>query len=51
MASGYVIGRGADTSVQAFVVTAVTVFVVLRTNLHPLWLMLGAAVLSIVGLL
>ena len=44
LASGYVITRGADHSVQALALTLATVVIGLRTRLNPLWLVaLGAA--------
>ena len=51
LASGYVLGIGADTTPLAYVMTAVATVLVLRTTIHPLWMLLFAAILANLGLL
>jgi chromate transporter len=51
LASGFILAQAADTNWVALGVTALATVVVLRSNLHPLWLMFGAAVLANIGLL
>ena len=49
LSSGAVLTTAADTTIAAYAVTAATTILVLRTSLHPLLLMAGAAVLAIAG--
>jgi chromate transporter len=49
-ASGYLVTRGADDSVMAYLMTAVTVIVVLSTRIYPLWLIAGGALAGMAGL-
>lgn len=49
LASGLVLAQGADTTLAAYAVTAVTAAAVLRGGIHPLLLMLLAALVALVG--
>jgi chromate transporter len=49
LASGTLLVRAADTTVAAYSVSAATAVLVLRTRLHPLLLMAGAAALAVAG--
>ncbi len=51
LASGYIVTRGAVEDWQAYVVTGITLFVALRTRIHPLWVMAVSGVLGVLGLL
>lgn len=50
-AGAFVVARAADTSIMAFVVTAVTALALFCTRLHPLLFMAGGAVLGLAGLI
>jgi chromate transporter len=50
LASGYVLTRTADHSWSAYAVTGATLLLVLRTTLHPLWMLGVAAALGAFGL-
>jgi chromate transporter len=50
LASGWILLSSADHDWRGFVLTAVTIGVVLRTRLNPLWLIVGGALLGIGGL-
>ena len=49
LASGYVLTRTADHSWAAYAVTGATMLLVLRTSVHPLWMLGAAAVLGAFG--
>jgi chromate transporter len=49
LASGYVLTRTADHTWAAFAITGATLLLVLRTRLHPLWMLGAAAVLGALG--
>jgi chromate transporter len=49
LASGTLLVRAADTSPVAYVVSGATAVLILRTRLHPLLLMGGAAALAVAG--
>ena len=49
LASGTLLIRAADTTLQAYTVSAVTVLLVLRTRIHPLLILAGAAGVALVG--
>lgn len=49
LASGVILSVAADTSPPAFLVTVVTMLLVLRTRLHPLLLMAAGAALAVAG--
>lgn len=48
-AGGYLVTRGSNDSWLAYALTAVTIAVVLRTTLHPLWMIGAGAVLGLLG--
>ena len=48
--SGLTVLRSADQGVVAYIISAVTVVVLLRTKISPLYLMAGAGVLGALGL-
>ena len=50
LASGYVLTRTADHSWAAYAVTGATLLIVLRTTIHPLWMLSAAAALGAFGL-
>ncbi|TFW00443.1 chromate transporter [Oxalobacteraceae bacterium OM1] len=50
LASGYVLTRAADHNWGGYALTAGTVFIMLRTRIHPFWMLGVAAVLGIFGL-
>jgi chromate transporter len=50
LASGWILLSSADHDWRGFTLTAVTVGVVLRTRLNPLWLIVGGALLGVGGL-
>ena len=50
LASGYVLTRTTDHTWGAYAVTAATLLLVLRTALHPLWMLGLAALLGAFGL-
>jgi len=50
LASGYVLTRTADHSWGAYAVTGATLLIVLRTTIHPLWMLGAAAALGAFGL-
>jgi chromate transporter len=50
LASGYVLTREADHTWVAYGITALTTVLVLKTDIHPLWLLAGAALLGGLGL-
>ena len=50
LAGGYLITRGADHSAGAFLLTAATVVGVMKTRIHPLWMIAGGAGLGLAGL-
>ena len=50
LASGYVLTRTADHSWSAYAITGVTLVLVLRTTLHPLWMLAAAALLGALGI-
>ncbi len=49
LASGYLLARTADQHWAAYVLTAVTVLIVLKKRLNPLWLLAGGALLGMSG--
>ncbi len=49
LASGYVLTRAADHNWVAYGVTAVTALLVIKTKLHPLWLLAAAGLLGFFG--
>lgn len=49
-ASGYLVTRGANDSVTAYVLTAVTVLLVMKTRINPLWLIAGGALAGLAGI-
>ncbi|WP_035059675.1 chromate transporter [Andreprevotia chitinilytica] len=49
LGSGYLLTRSADQSWPAYVLTAVTVLLMIHTRLNPLWLLAGGAVLGLLG--
>jgi chromate transporter len=50
LASGYVLTRTADHSWSAYAITGATLLLVLRTTLHPLWMLGVAAALGALNL-
>jgi chromate transporter len=50
LASGYVLTRTADHSWGAYAVTGATLLIMLRTTIHPLWMLGAAAALGAFGL-
>lgn len=51
LASGYVLTRAADHSWVAYAVTALTAGLVIKTKIHPLWLLSAAGLLGFAGLI
>ena len=51
LASGYVLTRTADHTWGAYAVTLATLLLVLRTTVHPLWMLGAAALLGAFGLI
>jgi len=51
LASGYVLTRTTDHTWGAYAVTAATLLLVLRTTVHPLWMLGVAALLGAFGLI
>jgi chromate transporter len=49
LASGYVLTRAADHHWVNYGITALTVLLVMRTKIHPLWVLAAAAVLGALG--
>lgn len=49
LASGYVLTRAADHNWIGYAITAGTVLLVLRTSIHPLWLLVVAGLLGLAG--
>lgn len=49
-ASGYLVTRGANDSITAYVMTTVTVVILLSTRINPLWLIAGGALAGAAGL-
>jgi chromate transporter len=47
LASGYLLTRAADDDWPAYAVTAVTMVIMLKTRLNPLWLLLAAGALGL----
>jgi chromate transporter len=50
LASGYILARAADGSLAAGAITAATALAVLTTRLNPLFLLAGAGLLGLAGL-
>jgi chromate transporter len=50
LASGYVLTREADDNAIAYGVTALTAVLMVKTRIHPLWLLAAAGVLGMAGL-
>lgn len=48
LASGYVLARAADHHWLGYAVTAATVAAVLKTRVHPLWLLAAAGVIGLI---
>jgi chromate transporter len=48
-AGGYLVARGSNDSWIAYALTLVTIVIVLRTNLHPLWMIAIGAALGLFG--
>ena len=51
LASGYLLARGADLTWFAGVITALTVALMLKTRINPLWLLAAGALLGISGVI
>lgn len=51
LASGCIITRGADHTPGAYLATAATLLIVLKSKLHPLWLIGLGALLGLAGLI
>jgi chromate transporter len=51
LASGYVLTRAADHNWVAYGVTALTAVMVVKTKIHPLWLLAAAGLLGGAGLI
>src|SRR5688572_3769215 len=49
LASGYLLACSADQNWIAYVITAGSALVALKTRLHPLWLLVAGAVLGLAG--
>ena len=49
LASGYVLTRTTDHTLGAYAITAATLLLVLRTTVHPLWMLGVAALLGAFG--
>jgi chromate transporter len=49
-ASGWVLMGGMQERWRGYIVTALTVYLVLRSPLNPLWLLIGGAVLGMAGI-
>jgi len=49
IASGYVLTRGADHNWAGYAITAVTVVLLLKTRMHPLWLLAAAGLAGYFG--
>jgi chromate transporter len=49
LASCFILAQAADTTPTAYLVTALTVLLMLKTRLHPLLLMAAAACLALAG--
>jgi chromate transporter len=49
LSSGFILATGAATTPVAYLVTAATVLILLRTGVHPLLLMAGGAALAVAG--
>jgi chromate transporter len=49
LATGWALARAADTNWQELLLTLITVAVVLRTNINPLWLISAGALVGIVN--
>ncbi|HEX7650269.1 MAG TPA: chromate transporter [Noviherbaspirillum sp.] len=47
LASGYVLVRAADHNLVAYAVTAATVLAVMKTKVHPLWLLAAAGLIGL----
>jgi chromate transporter len=50
LASGSIIIRGADHSWSAYLLTGITILVVVKSRLHPLWLIAIGALLGLAGI-
>ena len=50
LATGWLVARGAQAGWMAYAVTAASAVLVLFTRVHPLWLLAGAGVLGLLGL-
>ena len=50
LSSGYVLTRTTDHSSTAYAITGTTLLLALTTRLHPLWVLVAAAVLGALGL-
>ena len=50
LASGYILTRAADHGWSAYVITGATIVLCFRTRLHPLWMLVVAALLGAAGL-
>ncbi len=50
LASGYVLTRSADHHWLAYAITAITAVMVMKTKIHPLWLLSAAGLLGFLGL-
>jgi chromate transporter len=51
LASGYVLTRAADQHWIAWAITAATVAVIMRTKIHPFWMLALAGLLGLLGLI
>lgn len=49
LASGYVLARAADHNWVGYAITVATVFAVMKTRLHPLWLLAAAGLIGLVS--
>ncbi len=50
LSSGYLLTHAADDTLAAYVLTAVTVLVIMKTRINPLWLIAAGALIGLTGL-
>jgi chromate transporter len=50
LSSGYLLTRASDDTLAAYVLTAATVLVLMKSHLNPLWLIAAGALIGLTGL-
>lgn len=51
LASGFIVSQGATPKTGAYLLTAITALVVMKSKLHPLWLIAAGAMIGLSGLI